>query len=73
MTVRIDASGGEVLRIDKRGVVIALKEMYPGISGMLTLVSAKEDTGENCVLGSASLDVGPHGGFRLTRPPGVGL
>ena len=63
MTVRIDASSGEVLRIDKRGVVIALSEPYPGIYGTVKLVSAKEGTGEDCVLSTVTIAIGPRGGF----------
>jgi len=64
MTVRIDASEGEVLRIDKRGIVIALSEPWPGIYGMLKLVSAKEGMSEDCVLRTVTISVGPQGGFQ---------
>jgi len=64
MTVKIDASGGEVLRLDKNGVVIALNEPYPGVYGMLHLVSAKEDMSEDCVLRTVTIGVGPQGGFQ---------
>jgi len=63
MTVKIDASGGKVLRLDKHGVVIALNELYPGVYGMLHLVSAKEGASEDCVLHSSTINVGPQGGF----------
>ena len=63
MTVKIDTSGGEVLRIDKSGVLIALNERYPGIHELLKLVSAREGMSEDCMLHAVTIAVGPQGGF----------